>query len=100
MPGYLNHPFPHPTHSTFLLKPPVPLLQPGAVFVKPEVRPGLLPSILSALVSARSATRAQLKEASDPAARAVLDSRQKALKVRSCLAACQVTFHYVTHALQ
>lgn len=49
----------------------------GAVFVKPEVRPGLLPSILTALVEARSATRAQLKEATDPATRAVLDSRQK-----------------------
>jgi DNA polymerase delta subunit 1 len=32
-------------------------------------------------LQARTATRAQLKEATEPARRAVLDSRQKALKV-------------------
>lgn len=53
----------------------------GAVFVKPEIRAGILPSILAALTAARTATRAQLHETTDPAARAVLDSRQKALKV-------------------
>ncbi len=45
------------------------------------MRQGILPSILDALVTARGHTREQLKGASDPAARAVLDSRQKALKV-------------------
>ena len=52
----------------------------GAAFVKPGVRQGVLPAILSALVSARAVTREQLKAATDPATRAVLDSRQKALK--------------------
>lgn len=53
----------------------------GAKFVKPGVRSGILPSILAALISARAATRQQLKGTTDPAQRAVLDSRQKALKV-------------------
>jgi len=44
---------------------------------------GILPSILAALVSARSRTRAALAElpGGSAAARAVLDSRQRALKV-------------------
>lgn len=63
---------------------PCPLHLPtGALFVKPEVRPGLLPYILSALTAARTATRAALKEAVDPATGAVLDSRQRAIKVTS-----------------
>lgn len=45
------------------------------------MRQGILPSILAALISARAATRAQLATATSPAQRAVLDSRQKALKV-------------------
>jgi DNA polymerase delta subunit 1 len=45
------------------------------------VRKGILPSILAALISARAATRAALKQATAPAQRAVLDSRQKALKL-------------------
>lgn len=44
---------------------------------------GILPSILAALMSARTRTRDALKRlpGEDAAARAVLDSRQKALKV-------------------
>lgn len=53
----------------------------GATFVKPTVRSGILPSILAALMSARATTRQQLKISTDPSQRAVLDSRQKALKV-------------------
>lgn len=53
----------------------------GDSFVKPRIREGVLPSILGALITARTATRAALKETEDPARRAVLDSRQKALKV-------------------
>lgn len=49
--------------------------------MKRDKRGGILPSILGALISARSTTRQALKETSDPAMRAVLDSRQKALKV-------------------
>ena len=55
----------------------------GATFVKKGIRAGVLPSILAALMSARSATRASLKnlDADDVEMRAVLDSRQKALKL-------------------
>jgi DNA polymerase delta subunit 1 len=54
----------------------------GATFIKPEICPGILPSILAALISARAATRAELTTYGlTPAQRAVLDSRQKALKV-------------------
>jgi len=77
----------------------------GAAFLKPSVRPGILPHILSALMSARATTRAALKTVQKQissakqehattsagaagadglhlAARAaVLDGRQKALKL-------------------
>ena len=46
-----------------------------------KVRAGVLPSILRALLQARAATRKQLQESADPVQKAVLDSRQKALKV-------------------
>ena len=51
--------------------------------MKPEIRKGILPSILAALMEARAATRAALKQvpAGQLAQRAVLDSRQKALKL-------------------
>ena len=47
----------------------------------PGVREGMLPMILSALINSRAATRKLLKETEDPSQRAVLDSRQKALKL-------------------
>lgn len=55
----------------------------GAKFVKGSMRPGVLPSILAALISARGTTRAALKvlQADNVTMRAVLDSRQKALKL-------------------
>lgn len=53
----------------------------GAVFVKSSVRPGIVPAILAALIVARAATREQLKQTAEPARRAVLDARQRALKV-------------------
>ncbi|KAK9805765.1 hypothetical protein WJX73_007272 [Symbiochloris irregularis] len=57
----------------------------GAKFVKSGLRSGVLPSILAALMSARNTARASLKQldgGSDAdAQRAVLDSRQKALKL-------------------
>ena len=55
----------------------------GEKYVKQEVRRGILPSILAALMNARAATRAALKEVppDQPSKRAVLDSRQKALKL-------------------
>ena len=58
-----------------------PSLCAGHCFVKPSVRRGIMPAILGALIEARTATRAELKEATDPARRSVLDSRQKALKI-------------------
>ncbi|KAK9810365.1 hypothetical protein WJX72_009511 [[Myrmecia] bisecta] len=53
----------------------------GAVFVKSEVRKGILPTILGALITARAATRQTLKNTENAYMRAVLDSRQKALKL-------------------
>lgn len=53
----------------------------GDAFVNPKLRQGILPGILAALIEARKATRRLLAEASDPARAAVLDSRQKALKI-------------------
>lgn len=53
----------------------------GDVFVKPELRQGILPRILAGLLKARAATRAELKKTSELTQQAVLDSRQKALKV-------------------
>ena len=52
-----------------------------SLFVKPSLRKGILPSILGALIEARKATRAALKDAQEPTTRAILDSRQKALKL-------------------
>lgn len=56
-------------------------LHAGAAFVRPEVRHGILPSILAALMAARATTRERLKATTQPAMRAVLDCRQRALKV-------------------
>ena len=53
----------------------------GDVFVKPELRQGILPRILAGLLKARAATRVALKKTSEATQQAVLDSRQKALKV-------------------
>jgi DNA polymerase delta subunit 1 len=53
----------------------------GARFVAPEVRRGLMPGILEALLAARRAARVALAQEADLAARAVLDARQKALKL-------------------
>lgn len=52
----------------------------GDAFVSSRVREGILPLILTALIDARAATRQVLKQTEDPAQKAVLDSRQKALK--------------------
>lgn len=53
----------------------------GSFFVKPSVRPGILPQILAALMTARTRTREALKHTADATDRAVLDGRQKALKL-------------------
>jgi len=53
----------------------------GDLFVKPEVEKGLLPEILHELLSARKRAKADLKKATDPFLKAVLDGRQLALKV-------------------
>ncbi|DBA67150.1 TPA: hypothetical protein ACH3X2_001471 [Trebouxia sp. C0005] len=67
-----------PEHTTEVLRPKANV---KSHFVKPELRKGILPSILAALIEARAATRASLKEATDAGSRAILDSRQKALKL-------------------
>lgn len=53
----------------------------GDRFVSARVRAGVLPTILKALIEARKAAREELKGAAEADRRAVLDSRQKALKV-------------------
>eukprot|EP00873_Tetraselmis_striata_P017869 jgi/Tetstr1/438133/TSEL_002859.t1 len=53
----------------------------GDTFVRSHVRKGLLPEILEELLSARKRAKADLKAATDPFVKAVLDGRQLALKV-------------------
>ena len=53
----------------------------GEYFVKATVSKGLLPQILHELLAARKRAKKDLKEATDPFVRAVLDGRQLALKV-------------------
>lgn len=53
----------------------------GDAFVKPSVRKGILPEILAALIEARTQTRKVLKDTLEASQRAVLESRQKALKL-------------------
>lgn len=53
----------------------------NCMFVKSSVRRGLLPHILQHLLAARKKTKAELKEATDPVVRAVLDGRQLAYKI-------------------
>ncbi|XP_065158452.1 DNA polymerase delta catalytic subunit [Atheta coriaria] len=53
----------------------------NCMFVKSSVRRGLLPHILEHLLAARKKTKAELKEATDPGMRAVLDGRQLAYKI-------------------
>lgn len=53
----------------------------GHYFVKPSLKKGLLPMILENLTSARKRAKDDLKKATDPLVRAVLDGRQLALKI-------------------
>ena len=53
----------------------------GEYFVKADKCKGLLPQILQELLAARKRAKADLKAATDPFERAVLDGRQLALKV-------------------
>ena len=53
----------------------------GDCFVRPSKCKGLLPEILEELLGARKRTKTDLKAATDPFMKAVLDGRQLALKV-------------------
>lgn len=53
----------------------------GSYFVKSSVRLGLLPQILQSLLSERKKTKGELKNATDPVIRSVLDGKQLALKI-------------------
>jgi DNA polymerase elongation subunit (family B) len=53
----------------------------GDYFVKSSVCKGLLPQILESLLAARKRAKKDLKAATDPFEKAVLDGRQLALKV-------------------
>lgn len=50
-------------------------------FVRAHVAKGILPEILEELLGARKRAKADLKKATDPFMKAVLDGRQLALKV-------------------
>ena len=54
----------------------------GDLFVRAHASKGILPEILEELLGARKRAKADLKVATDPFLRAVLDGRQLALKVR------------------
>jgi DNA polymerase delta subunit 1 len=71
----------HPDDAAALPRDEVYISPCGASFVLPTIRRGVLPAILEALTRARAAVREQLHHVEDPAMRAVLDSRQKALKI-------------------
>lgn len=53
----------------------------NVVFVKASKREGLLPRILQNIIEARKKAKNELKKATDPFLRAVLDGRQLALKI-------------------
>jgi len=53
----------------------------GDCFVKPSLKKGILPEVLEELLAARKRAKADLKKATDPFVKAVLDGRQLALKV-------------------
>lgn len=53
----------------------------GETFVKSTLQKGILPEILEELLTARKRAKADLKEATDPRVKAVLDGRQLALKI-------------------
>jgi DNA polymerase delta subunit 1 len=53
----------------------------GDAFVKTSVQKGLLPIILSELLTARSKAKKDMKAATDPLTKAVLNGRQLALKI-------------------
>ncbi|GBG84624.1 hypothetical protein CBR_g38906 [Chara braunii] len=53
----------------------------GDIFVKPHLEKGILPEILEELLAARKRAKADLKLATDPLEKAVLDGRQLALKI-------------------
>ena len=54
----------------------------GDHFVKVHKQKGILPEILEELLGARKVAKADLKKATDPFKKAVLDGRQLALKAR------------------
>ena len=53
----------------------------GHCFMKASVKKGILPEILQELISARKQAKKDLKAATDPFERGVLDGRQLALKI-------------------
>jgi DNA polymerase delta subunit 1 len=53
----------------------------GAAFVRPHVRAGVFPALLGALLAARAAAKDALQRETDAERRAVLELRQKSLKL-------------------
>jgi len=56
-------------------------------FVTKEVKVGILPQILDEILAARKQAKKDMKNATDPAEKAVQNGRQLALKVREVLTA-------------
>lgn len=75
------------THCRINELPPEDILRTpsGDTFVKTNKYKGILPEILEELLAARKRAKADLKAATDPFVKAVLDGRQLALKVWSWL---------------
>ena len=65
----------------------------GDHFVRAHRQKGILPEILEELLGARKRAKTDLKAATDPFMRAVLDGRQLALKVSSSLPAASISMH-------
>lgn len=68
----------------------------GDHFVKVHKQKGILPEILEELLGARKVAKADLKKATDPFKKAVLDGRQLALKARPHLSS-QSIFYVTIH---
>ena len=60
----------------------------GDTFVRARRTKGILPEILEELLTARKRAKADLKAATDPFVKAVLDGRQLALKARPLCSLC------------
>ena len=69
-------------HSLGLTREDITITPTGHVFVKPNIREGLLPTILKELLDARKIAKRDMKAATDPMRRDVMNGRQVRRKER------------------